>query len=168
MAFYEFDVAGPHKIVATRTPGGRVIQRPAIASFWRDHVNTRDNVGVYVFGLQHGRGITPWYVGKATVSFQQEVFTPHKLHHYQVALAMQRRGTPVLLFVRERRRGTSLSETIGAVEKQLIRFAKMKNPELLNTRDVGAINWRIRGYINSGRGTPSVAARALAAAVPVR
>ncbi len=37
--------------------------------------------GCYLFALSTGGGIIPWYVGKAgRLSFEHEIFTPHKLN----------------------------------------------------------------------------------------
>jgi hypothetical protein len=38
--------------------------------------------GCYVFAMRVGGGTTPYYVGRATKTFRQEVFTPEKLMKY--------------------------------------------------------------------------------------
>jgi len=69
------------------------------ATFWRDNDSVAWEKGCYIFAFRAGRGTKPVYVGKATKSFRQEIFTHHKLSLYHSALADQKRGAPVIFFV---------------------------------------------------------------------
>src|SRR5262245_60180744 len=78
----EFVVAGPFEVPAHRAKVSRVVRTAEAATFWAKHKAFKTRRGCYVFGIRSGGGIRPMYVGKATKSFGQEVFEPHKLNKY--------------------------------------------------------------------------------------
>jgi hypothetical protein len=104
--------------------------------------------------------IRPIYVGKATKSFRQECFAPHKIAcHYGPALSNAGKGTPVIfLVVLERKKGKVNKRAIAKVESFLIQNAMKKNPNLSNIKGKKEEHWIIEGVIRSGKGkTPSAA-----------
>ena len=107
-----------------------------------------------------GGGFTPGYVGKATKSFRQEAFSPHKLAKYQQFLADYVKGTPVLFFlVAPSKKGKVNSKHITALEDFVIQKGIDANPELLNVKGTQQEQWGIQGILRSGQGKPSMAAR---------
>lgn len=101
-------------------------------------------IGCYVFYMQYGEKMTPYYVGltKARTGFGGEIFTPHKINHYRKALTERpRHKGKMLLFPLATPTGyLSLAyETnkplIEWMERTLIGMALAKNPYLLNVRD---------------------------------
>lgn len=116
----------------------------------------RRKKGCYIFALRNGGGITPYYVGKTTKSFEDESFAPHKIsHHYQPTVT-RNQGTPVMTFIAiESSRGRTPDSTIGAVEKYLIQAAYAKNPRLSNIQNLPKEWWVIDGVMNASRGQPT-------------
>jgi len=109
--------------------------------------------GCYVFALRAGRGATPWYVGKAGKSFQQECFGSHKLIKYNTALFAGRVGSPVLYFVALPGKKKKISAKIlSDLETYLIRVAKDSNPKLLNKINTKPPKWGIAHVVRSGQG----------------
>jgi len=99
-------------------------------------------------------------VGRATRSFKQEVFTPHKLEKYQRCLADFNRCTPVLYFLcAPDGRGALNRSAVAELEEFLIQTAVKRNPDLLNVRGTKRQDWAIAGVVRSGVGKPSKAAR---------
>jgi len=114
--------------------------------FWRDveekEAGLSSAIGLYTFGLLHGKSRRPWYVGKTSAKggYKCEIFTEHKLNHYH--LLLKKRGQPFFVFMPLRTSSGSLSKnfsggatTIQWVEKRLITYALDRNPELLNRKD---------------------------------
>ena len=56
-------------------------------------------VGCYIFAVEKGKRLMPWYVGKATKSFSQEVFNGGNCHKYDEALGLAVTGKPILFLV---------------------------------------------------------------------
>lgn len=83
----QFMVRGPLAVPCYQGKAGRTITDDNVRDFWSCHGDAGEERGCYVFGIRAGRGLTPGYVGKATRSFRQEVFTHHKLTRYQQFLA---------------------------------------------------------------------------------
>jgi hypothetical protein len=75
----------------------------SLSQFW-DNVNqTRGDLskacGCYIFCLSSGGGLMPWYVGKAeTQNFDREVFSHHKLTHYN-NIVTGKQGTPYIYLI---------------------------------------------------------------------
>ena len=156
-----FDISGPFKVPLYKGTAGRIVDRETVAGFWDHHRPLQNRHGCYVFGMRAGKGYTPIYVGKAAKSFKQECFTDHKLAHYNKALADYVRGTPVLFFVSlPRGRGRTNTRAIGKLEKYLITTAEIANPNLSNVQNRARDKWGIRGFLRSGKGKPSAAAKA--------
>lgn len=94
-----FTVKGPFVIPVTQKTGGRIITTADAKKFCESHDFLDKEVGCYVFAFRAAKGLKPVYIGKATKSFEQEVFTEHKRNKYNEALVSRIKGTPVLFFV---------------------------------------------------------------------
>ena len=155
-----YQVYGPLLVPTDRGRSAKMVSRESLKDFWRSHDGLAGRRGAYLFAIRAGKGITPMYVGKATKSFRQEVFAPHKLEKYQRALADCRRGNPVFFFVTAPAgKGATNLRTLRELEDFLIQTAVSRNPDLLNVKGTKRANWSIAGVIRSGVGKPSVAAR---------
>jgi len=155
-----FTVQGPHEVPTYRGKAGRTITPEDIQEFWRSHATLASQRGCYVFAIRAGGGFTPGYVGRATKSFRQEVFAPHKLAKYQQFLADYVKGTPVLFFlVAPAKKGKVNSKHIAALEDFLIQRGVAANPELLNVKGTQQEQWAIQGILRSAQGKPTLAAR---------
>ena len=151
-----FSVSGPHAIEMTEGPGGKTILKDNIKTFWAQHTDIAPRRGCYVFCFRAGKGFTPMYVGKATRSFQQEVFASDKQVKYQKALIQYGRGTPVLFFVVSPvKKGAPNTNHIGELEEFLIQTGLAANENLLNIKGTKSEEWGIAGVIRGGKGKPS-------------
>ena len=156
-----FKVQGPFGIPCYKGKAGRTVTPEAIRVFWGDHAALASERGCYVFGIRAGKGFALGYVGKATKSFRQEGFAPHKLAKYQQFLADYVKGTPILFFVvAPAKKGKVNSKDIAALENFLIQKGVDANPELLNVKGTQQEKWAIQGVIRARQGKPTEAARA--------
>jgi hypothetical protein len=133
-------------------------------AFWEQvdncHPELRNARGCYVFAMNSGGGMTPWYVGKAErSSFLQECFTPSKISCYNDVLPRYDKGTPHLYFVAMLTPTGGFSQpsaghqAIAFLEKMLIGQALKKNPDLCNTRDTALLrNMVVPGFLNTPKG----------------
>ena len=137
-------------------PVGRHVTSADAAKFWNIHTGIASEVGCYVFAFKAAKGYKPVYAGKATKSFKQEVFTPHKLNKFNTGLGHQKKGTPMLFFV-------CLTKAMGAVSKSaiddaesyLIQAGLAANSNLLNDKKTKVATWSINGIVRSKAGKPS-------------
>lgn len=161
----QFTCQGPFDVPTARLPGGKSITPAQIKSFWAANPDHVASVGCYVFGMRAGKGITPFYVGKATKSFGQEAFAPHKLTKYLPALSEYKRGTPVMFFVAypKAKKGSTNLRHIAALEKFLIQQAAIANPYLCNIKHASAPAWGIAGVLRSNTKKPTKGAAAFKA-----
>jgi len=122
-----------------------------VRELWRTNHSIAAHRGCYVFGVRAGKGSTPAYVGRATRSFKQEVFAPHKLTRYQQLLADYQKGTPVLFFmVAPSRKGAPNTGHIKELEDFLFQIGLAANHDLLNIKGTKTEEWGYRWY-HSGR-----------------
>ena len=164
---FELKVFGEFKLQVSLDGNVRTIESVDVRAFTcLASVNRLiENSGCYVFCMKHGSKITPWYVGKATGSFKQECFTPHKIMKYNKALALRPNATPYMYFVSQID-GRSIPERIiSEIEKFLIKKACNKNKKLLNTHHTGESEWRITGAIGARPGESSQASTSFKAAL---
>jgi hypothetical protein len=155
-----FSIDGAREVPVYQGKAGRTILDENIQEFWQENRDLAARRGCYVFGIRAGKGWTPAYVGKATKSFKQEVFSPHKLTRYQRFLADYQKGTPILFFViSPLKKGAPNSAHIGRLEQFLIQTGLAANPDLLNIKGTKAEEWGIGGVLRGGKGKPSEAAR---------
>jgi hypothetical protein len=154
-----FDVHGPLEVPIHQGKGGRAITQEEVDSFWTINPSHASQKGCYVFGIRAGKGFTPGYVGKATKSFKQEIFTTHKLTKYHNFLVAYGKGTPVLfLLLYPAKKGKANTTQIGELERFLIQLGAAANPDILNIKGTKTEEWGIRGVIRAGKGKPSQAA----------
>ena len=140
-------------------PVGRQVSAANGKAFWAVHTGIATQAGCYVFAFKASKGYKPVYAGKATKSFKQEVFTPHKLNHFNTGLGHQMRGTPVLFFVCLNKTSGAVSESaIDEAESYLIQAGLAANADLLNDKKTKVATWSINGIVRSKAGKPSAAA----------
>ena len=157
-----FEVFGPHKVPTYNGKAAKIVDFEALPDFWSYVGLLSKRKGCYVFAVRASKGLRPVYVGLATKTFKQEVFTPHKLEKYQRALADTAKGTPVLFFLAHPLgRGATNIRAIKDLEDYLIQAAVSKNSDLLNVKGTEKEKWGIAGVIRAGSGKPSAAAKAL-------
>jgi hypothetical protein len=109
--------------------------------------------GCYVFALRAAKGYVPWYIGKATKSFEQETFTDHKRGHYNDALFDGPKGTPVLFFVTPHGNKQKVPANVcNQVETFLIQSGYIKNPDLKNRQQKKRPDWTIGGVVRPTAG----------------
>jgi hypothetical protein len=151
-----FVVEGPREVPFYQGKAGRTITDDNVREFWKINAEFGSRKGCYVFGIRAGGGFRPAYVGKATKSFRQEVFTHHKLTRYQQFLADFLKGTPVLFFVvAPKRKGAANASHISELEDFLIQAGLVANPDLLNIKGTKTEEWGIAGVLRGGQGKPS-------------
>lgn len=154
-----FSVQGPFKVPTTKMKVGRHVNSANAKDFWAVHTGIATQVGCYIFAFKAAKGYKPIYAGKATKSFKKEVFTPHKLNHFNTGLGHQARGTPVLFFVcLNKSVGVLNKSAIDDAESYLIQAGLAANGGLLNDKKTKIATWSINGIIRSKAGKPSVAA----------
>lgn len=157
-----FNVRGPYDVPVSKLKAGRIIDSKCATAFWQDHPKTAKDKGCYVFAIRASKGIKPIYIGKATKNFKQEVFTDHKKNKYNMALASQLKGTPVLFFVLlGKSRGRTNKLAIDEVESYLIQAGLTANGNLLNDMKTAVESWKISGVVRSNVGKPSKSAQEL-------
>lgn len=161
----ELEVAGPFKINYQKGGSGNTkrIDKQHIKNFWKSIPSQYAlKCGCYVFAIQASQGFKPWYVGKASKGFKQEVFTTHKLNLYNGVLFDGVHGTPVLFFIAPCGSKKKVpGKELGHMEKELIQDALVKNNDLANTSNTGNLpRWSIKGVVRAGKGNPTSAAKA--------
>lgn len=134
----------------------RTITQEQITKFWHSNPDYEHQKGCYVFAIRAAKGFKPYYIGKATKNFKQEVFAPHKLQYYQQVLADQLKGTPVLFFVSlPTKKGKVNVKHIGRLEDFLIEVGVAANPDLMNIKGTKSEEWGIEGVIRGNKGQPN-------------
>lgn len=141
---------------------GKHIERSHVDEFWskKEASELEAKQGCYIFALRAARGFKPWYVGKATKSFKQECFQPHKLGHYNKVLFEGRKGTPVMFFVAPKERLKKVgSKVCDEIETYLIQAAYVANSEIRNKQKAKTPDWTIAGVVRRNRGKVSAKAQ---------
>jgi hypothetical protein len=155
----QFTVSGPHLVPVYLGNAGRIVRANEGTQFFTSHPAYATHRGVYVFAIKAGRGYTPQYVGKATKSFGQECFQPHKLAKCNEALADYAKGSLVLFLLSvQAQKGAPPTAEIGSLEDFLIQTGVSVNPDILNVRGTKQASWVIKGLIRSSAGKPPKAA----------
>ncbi|MEF3083063.1 hypothetical protein V3391_12690 [Luteimonas sp. SMYT11W] len=164
MNFYPY----PAVAISKQKNGLIAADKSSLQSFWQkvDSLYGEDassGVGCYVFSIRAGKGILPWYVGLAEKqSLRKECFTPHKINHYNNAIAA-RKGTPLLTVIPKYTPKWSLSSPnpsghrdIQQLEVMLIGNCLTRNKSLLNLRDTKLLREMVvPGLLNSPKGKPA-------------
>jgi hypothetical protein len=154
----DLTVMEPVKIEFTKKGKLKRIDKECIKEFKERpcNKNIMNKQGVYVFALKAGRGFKPWYVGMASKSFGQEIFTTHKTTLYNDLLFAGKKGTPWVFFITTPAGKNKISKPIiTSAEKEMIQYAYAKNPLLLNTKGTKGKSWGIKGLIRGGSGKKS-------------
>jgi hypothetical protein len=153
------EVFGPVKITPPRDGLKKHITDETIAAFWEEPVamEMAGKQGCYIFALHASKGFTPWYVGRATKTFKQEIFHSEKLKKYNKLLWDGKKGSPVMFFVALP--GNLKKIPVGVIndmEKFLIQSAVLKNKNVLNTHNTKNLpEWSIKGVVRASQGKPS-------------
>jgi hypothetical protein len=145
-----FSVVGPFEVPVYSKNKGHLITADCGREFCEKNHEIADLRGCYVFALRVGGGTTPYYVGRATKTFRQEVFTPEKLMKY-VRCITDNIGTPVPYMVAAERNSGVKNNQICDLEDFLIQNALAVNPDILNMRGKSALDWGIRGVFHGAR-----------------
>jgi hypothetical protein len=121
--------------------------------------------GCYIFALQNGDNVTPWYVGKTEKrSFEHECWGPTQINYYNEVL-VDRNGKP-LMFLLPKLTGSGRKfskpshnghRDIDFLESMLIGLALEKNSQLLNVKKTALLReMRVPGVINSPQARPTI------------
>lgn len=164
----EYGVFGPLTIPRTRRGG---IDDDKLRDFWQQveekfAPGLKKASGCYIFGTRAGKGATPWYVGKATKSFEKECFTDRNLRNYDKVLD-ERKGTPILYLLARRTPGGKFQRELRdqearKLENFLIDHCLSANGKLLNKQGTDFVrNTQIPGLLNSPPGPHSKEAKSL-------
>ena len=153
-------VYGPIEIPFRRQANGNAkhIDGAHVQAFWRNQSaqTIAKKQGCYVFALRAARGYCPWYIGKATCSFEQEALSTHQLGHYNAVLFDGRKGTPVLFFVAPQDNKRKVPRAIcDKIETFLIQSALVENPDIRNRQKTKIPAWTIKGVLRPNQGKPT-------------
>ena len=156
-------VYGPFEVGFESSGAIKRVEGEHRSEFWarREVAHLRKKQGCYVFAIRAGKGFTPWYVGRASKGFEQEIFAPHKLGHYNRALFRGSKGTPVMFFVAPQGSKKKVNtKALEQMEKELIQFALKRNPHICNVQGTKNLpQWSIKGVVRSSPGKPDAASR---------
>lgn len=155
------EVCGPFDIPCNGQESGscKKIDRLHAKEFWKqpDVKSISNKQGCYIFALRAGKGFTPWYVGRAGKTFEQECFTSHKTEHYNDVLWKGKKGAPVMFFVAPSGNKNKVSAgVLKEMEEYLIQSAVYKNPDLSNIQKKKTPDWGISGVVRGGKGRRTV------------
>ena len=139
----------------TVTSSSRKIDRKTSIQRLRDS-GLGGDIGVYVFAMQAGRGVKPWYVGKTIKSFEEECLTPTKLLKFNEVLSGH--GKPFLYFLSLKTKKNA--RAIDELESLMIGVALRRNGRLLNLSKTKQYEVVVSGVINSSSGAPTLKASA--------
>jgi hypothetical protein len=134
----KFKPKGPFSVPYTQKARVQRIEKEDVAQFWQKHSILAQEKGCYAFTIRVKKGVLPYYVGKATKNFLQEIFTRDKLDKYNSALAEYPFSVGPEMFVlsyEKDGRGRDNRAAIGELEKTLTSWAKLRNPKLKNLKN---------------------------------
>ena len=83
----KFRTKGPFQVPFTQKARVQRVEKGNVAEFWQKNKPLAEEKGCYAFLIRVRNGVLPYYVGKATKGFFQEVFTNDKLEKYNSALS---------------------------------------------------------------------------------
>ena len=145
-----FSVSGPYVIPVYQGKNGRIVRTEEGDAFFKQHPSASKKRGCYILAMRAGGGITPTYIGKATKTFGQECFSPHKLGKCNESLVDYERGTLIMFLVEAPDgKGPTPAKQIGLLETFLIQTGVSVNDELLNVKGTKEADWSIKGIIRS-------------------
>lgn len=155
----KFIAHGPFKIPVQHYRNGAkaIANNPALKKFWDREVgeNLSDRNGCYVFAVQAGPAIMPWYVGRTTAqTFALECFSGDKPKKYEQAMGNYAACTPLLFLLESST--TIATKKIMELEQFLIELAAAANPKIQQTKGIPRPLWVIPGVTQSnGQGKVS-------------
>ena len=136
----KFKVIGPVEIPTTiKRAGVSIIEKENIESFISKNKNLMGQKGCYIFTIRVTSGVLPFYVGKATKSFGQEIFHSHKMEKYNSSLleyAAKYKPQMFFLVYNKTTKGKDNLRAISELEKFLIQLAESRNPKLKNEKNL--------------------------------
>lgn len=148
----EFVIEIPCIVRFDTNKGIKRITTDNIKEFWEEYPDFAKLKGCYVFALKKRRPV-PFYIGKATKNFSQEIFTAHKIEKYNSVLHSHSLGYPVFYFViHPNSKGIPNRKAIDEIETYLIQSALIVNPELKNLQKTKLPSWTIRNVIEKAPG----------------
>jgi hypothetical protein len=150
----EFVVSGPHPIMYKKNKSVKRISKLETIDFWNTWPDLKSERGCYIFALRK-KSTVPFYIGKATKNFGQEVFTSHKIEKFNDVLHSNTFGNPVFYFIiHPPQRGKTNGKAIDEIETYLIQSALIVNDELRNVQKATLPSWTIRNIITKSPGRP--------------
>jgi hypothetical protein len=156
-----FEVASACFEVPRLTPMSRLIDTTASRKVLAS-LEIGNRTGCYIFAVAKGKRFEPWYVGKATRSFAQEVFNDSNARKYMEAMELAKTGRPVVLFVcHPKQKGALNRKAIDKLESMLVEECGGQNPNIRNARKSLVYRTIIKGVVNSGQGKPTANAVAI-------
>lgn len=159
----KFKVIGPIEIpTTTKRAGVSIIEKQNIDSFLVKHQDLMECKGCYIFTIRVTSGILPFYVGKATKNFRQEIFTPHKTEKYNSALleyAAKYKPQMFFLTYNKKAKGKDNLRAISELEKFLTLLAEARNPKLKNEKNLKEEEkFEIEGLKSQGKPSKEISA----------
>lgn len=154
---------GPFKVPLIKGAGGRAIDPLRYKHFWSEHDALANKRGTYVFAIRASKGFTPYYAGKATKTFEQEVFSDRNVaQKYDPVIAGVGKGTPVVFLLElPIQRGKTNKRAIKKCEDFLIQQTRVVNPKSTNIQGTKPPKWSIWGVLRGPAGKPPRAALSL-------
>lgn len=148
----------PCKIETEKNSGGtRRVDEKKLKSFFVHKKDLAKRQGCYVFAIEAPNGgALPWYIGKATKSFEQECFTNDKIKKYNDALFHKAKIKSALIFfiTTEGTKVKISAQIIDEIETYLIMYGKLRNKNLINKKKIKIPAWGIQGVVRSTQGKP--------------
>ncbi len=154
-----YTVRGPYEIHCVKGKCGRFVDEgEAKEDFAEKAGDYKNRIGVYVFGVHRKGGAVPWYVGKTTRGFIDEIFSSNNVKKYNKVLIES--GKPVVFLIVHpklgRGRGVPATKQIGEIEDFFVKLCYEKNKALLNKQLIPKVTrWVVKGVI----GTPGRAGK---------
>ena len=146
----EFRVYGPLEIPRTKLGKDTVVDKEGLAELWDsgEAGDAAKKQGCFILALRRGKGFTPWYVGKASRSMEQDCFTPKRTSDYNKLLDKEQ-GVPVLFLIApDGNKRKAPANDLSDLERFLLQSAQAKNPKLLTAKK-DLPDWSIHGVFRS-------------------
>lgn len=161
-----FEIYGPYEM--QKASNGLII-REQKRIFWEKIAEAKRELpfacGCYLYAVRAGRGMKPWYIGKAVKQgFEKECLKSHQLLIYNDVIS-GRKGKPQLLLIALKTKGDRFAKPgpahqkkIDFLETNLIGAAMKRNRSLMNVQKTAFLKKMIvPGFINSPKRHPTLA-----------
>jgi hypothetical protein len=147
-----FDVHGPFQVEYDEKTARYDVDETA-PGVSQAYAEIKQKYGCYVFATRWGDNFRPWYVGKTTRTFAEEIFEPHKIGKLdQISDYLTNYSLWVLLVAPRTGRGRKSWSATDEIETYLIHAAAAVNPDLLNLRKLPKKAWQIVGVTKREKG----------------